>query len=172
MTTFTYPEVGATAPGGTPPGGYHRLRVPTRVGHGRACFEAAADVLLSWGMHRAMPWVRITDAPRAAPGVTVTVSLGAGPLRVSGTCAVVWTVAEPGRAGFAYGTLPGHPERGEEAFLVTLDDAGEVWLTVTAFSRPAAWFTRCAGPLVPAVQQAYARNCGRALRGEVARRMR
>ncbi len=102
----------------------------------------------------------------------MTVSLGAGPLRVSGPCAVVWAVREPGRAGFAYGTLPGHPECGEEAFLVTLDEAGEVHLTVTAFSRPALWFTRVAGPLVPVVQRAYARSCGRTLRGEVARRTR
>ncbi|RLV08548.1 hypothetical protein CTZ27_07070 [Streptomyces griseocarneus] len=171
-TAFTYPEAGATAPGFSLPVGYHHLRVPTPVGHGRADFEAAADVLLSWGMHRAMPGVRVTDAPPAAPGVTVTVSLGTGPLRVSGTCAVVWAVREAGRAGFAYGTLPGHPEHGEEAFLVTLDDGGAVRLTVTAFSRPAVWFTRAAGPLVPVVQRAYARNCGRTLRAEVARRRR
>ena len=44
------------------------------------------------------------------------------------------------RAGFGYGTLPGHPVRGEEAFEVELDAAGRVFLKITAFSRPSNWF--------------------------------
>jgi uncharacterized protein (UPF0548 family) len=41
-------------------------------------------------------------------------------------------VDEPGRRGFAYGTLPGRPETGEEAFVVekTNDD---VYLVIRAF---------------------------------------
>ncbi|MET9645118.1 DUF1990 domain-containing protein [Streptomyces syringium] len=166
---FTYPEVGAT--GRDPlPGGYSHLRVSTPTGHGRAVFEAAADAVLTWGMHRAAG-VRIADGtPPAAYGVTVTPGVGIGPLRISGPCAVAWALREERRAGFAYGTLPGHPETGEEAFVVTIDDAGDVTLTVTAFSRPARWFTKAAGPLVPLFQRAYARGCGRALREEAARR--
>lgn len=45
-----------------------------------------------------------------------------------------------------------------------LADDGTVWFTVLAFSRPAAWYTRLAGPLVPHVQLWYARRLGRALR--------
>ncbi|MEU2870285.1 DUF1990 family protein [Streptomyces olivoreticuli] len=69
---FICPEAGATGRAGALPEGYGRLRVPTRIGRGRDAFEAAADALLSWGMHRAMPGVRITAAPPAAPGVTVS----------------------------------------------------------------------------------------------------
>ncbi|MEU7134095.1 DUF1990 domain-containing protein [Streptomyces sp. NPDC046261] len=163
---LTYPEAGATAGDAPLPGGYHHLRVSTRVGHGPAAFRAAADAVLSWEMHRAMRGVRIpagTAAP--APGVTVTPALGLGALSVSGPCEVVWAVREERRAGFGYGTLPGHPECGEEAFVVTLEEAtGDVRLTVLAFSRPTRWFTRAVGPLVPLVQRAYARECGRALR--------
>ncbi|MEU4212744.1 DUF1990 domain-containing protein [Streptomyces sp. NPDC026206] len=166
---LSYPEAGATA-GDTLPGGYHHLRVTTRVGHGPADFRAAADAVLTWRMHRAMTGVRIpAGTPAAAPGVTVTPALGFGPLSVSGTCEVVWTAREERRAGFGYGTLPGHPERGEEAFVVRIDEAGDVTLTVLAFSRPARWFTRAAGPVVPLVQRAYARECGRALRRVVRR---
>ncbi len=70
---------------------------------------------------------------------------------------------EPDRAGFGYGTLPGHPEVGEEAFLVTRAGDG-VWFEVTAFSRPARWYIHAAGPAARAVQHAYAWWLGRTLR--------
>lgn len=44
--------------------------------------------------------------------------VGAGPLRLRAPCRVVYTVTESRRRGFAYGTLPGHPECGEEAFVI------------------------------------------------------
>ncbi|MGA5128846.1 DUF1990 family protein [Streptomyces blastmyceticus] len=57
---------------------YGRLCVPARIGRGRDAFEAAADALLSWGMHRAMPGVRITAAPPASPGASAPESLAVG----------------------------------------------------------------------------------------------
>ncbi len=63
--------------------------------------------------------------------------MGAGPVRITAPCRVVYTVNEPDRQGFACGTLPGHPECGEEAFLVERDDDGAVTFAITAFSRPA-----------------------------------
>jgi uncharacterized protein (UPF0548 family) len=45
-------------------------------------------------------------------------------------------VDEPGRFGFAYGTLPLHPEQGEEAFVVSHDEDDAVWLDIVVFSRP------------------------------------
>ena len=57
-------------------------------------------------------------------------------------------------AGFAYETLPGHPERGREAFYVTRTD-GLVEFTVTAFSKPAAWYSRLGGPITHVVQNRY-----------------
>jgi uncharacterized protein (UPF0548 family) len=103
-------------------------------------------------------------APEAEPGVAVTVGLGVGPLRLNAPCRVVWTLREPDRMGFAYGTLPGHPACGEEAFLVERLPDDSVWLTVTAFSRQVRWYTRAGGPLTRAAQRAYARRCGRVLR--------
>jgi uncharacterized protein (UPF0548 family) len=77
---------------------------------------------------------------------------------------VVWTVEEYRRTGWAYGTLPGHPESGEESFVVDRTGDGTVWLTVTAFSRAAKWYSRAAGPAARGLQHAYARRCGLALR--------
>ncbi|MGK5533372.1 DUF1990 family protein [Streptomyces sp. URMC 129] len=170
MTTedgFTYPAVGATrdaGAGATPPPGFHALRERTRVGTGPAALAAAGRALLEWRMHRAVGMTVEADADRAAPGVAVTVGMGAGPLRLRAPCRVVWVVDEPDRVGFAYGTLPGHPEAGEEAFVVERLPDDTVWLTVTAFSRGAAWYARAAGPVGRAAQRAVARRYGRALR--------
>lgn len=158
---LTYPEVGATRTGELP-AGYHHLR--HRMPLGAGVFADAGAAVLTWRMHRAMG-VRIdATATRAARGVTVGVGVGVGPVRLSAPCEVVWAVDEDRQAGFGYGTLPGHPERGEEAFLVERDDQDRAWLTVTAFSRPALWYTRVGEPLVVAFQHAYARRCGAVLR--------
>lgn len=163
---LTYREAGATRdPGERPPPGFHGLRVRTRLGHGDAVRQAAGQALTEWRMHRAAGVAVETDAPRAEPGADVTLVLGRGPLRLRAPCRVVWALREPGRrTGFAYGTLPGHPECGEEAFVVEQFPDGSVWLTVTAFSRSARWYTRAAGPLGRAAQRAMARWYGRALR--------
>ncbi|MFE6227804.1 MULTISPECIES: DUF1990 domain-containing protein [unclassified Streptomyces] len=161
--TLTYREVGATRSPASLPAGYHHLRHSTPVGHGPAAFRAAADAVTTWRMHRATGARVRTTAERAAPGVTLEVALGVGPLALGVPCQVIWLPEEEHRGGFAYGTLSGHPESGEESFLVELEPDGTVRFTVTAFSRPAAWYTRLAGPVVPHLQLAYARRLGRTL---------
>lgn len=161
MEGLSYPEVGATRTGELPVG-YRHLRYRTPVGAG--VFDRAAEAVLTWRMHRATGARITTDAPRAAPGVRLTVGLGLGPIRLSAPCQVVWTVREADRAGFGYGTRDGHPARGEESFVVERDADGQVWFTVTAFSVPARWSMRLAGPVGPLLQRAYAWRCGAALR--------
>jgi uncharacterized protein (UPF0548 family) len=166
--SLSYPEVGAVTRPGPLPDGYHHLRHRTPVGHGPAALAAAGRCVTTWRMHRAAG-VRVTaDADRAAVGTRVTCTLGLGPVRIDAPCEVVWAAYGPTLTGFAYGTLPGHPECGEESFTVELADDGTVWFTVVAFSRPGRWYTRLAGPLVPPAQRAYARRCGRVLRRLVA----
>ena len=162
MTGFTYAEVGATRHEPLP-AGYRHLRYRTFLGRGG--FDCAAEAILTFGMHRGTG-ARITSAAdRAAPGVRVTVGLG--PLRVP--CEVVWVAEEPDRAGFGYGTLPGHQATGEEAFVVERDGDGGVWFSVTAFSRPARPLMRLGGPVAVLAQHLYARVCARALRRVCAR---
>ncbi|MEV0916997.1 DUF1990 domain-containing protein [Streptomyces sp. NPDC049967] len=163
MSTLTYPEAGATRLGPLPDG-YHHLHHRNRVGHGRADFEAAGAAVTEFRMHRASGAGVEASAPRAEPGGTVRVSLGIGPVRFAAPCRVVWTEYGPQRTGFAYGTLVRHPECGEESFVVDLADDGTVSFTVMAFSRPARWYARLAGPLVPVAQRWYARRLGRTLR--------
>ena len=156
---FTYEDVGATREDRCPPG-FHRLHVRSRIGEGEAVFRRASEALMTWEMHRAMGVGISTDADKAAPGVDVTVGLGP----IKAPCRVVWTAEEPRRTAWAYGTLSGHPECGEEAFVVTRTGDGTVWLTITAFSRAAKWYARAAGPATRGLQHAYAQRCGKVLR--------
>jgi uncharacterized protein (UPF0548 family) len=78
-----------------------------------------------------------TGAQLVRPGDTAVLLLGWGPLSLRIPVRVVYVIDEPTRRGFAYGTLPGHPESGEEAFVVEQRDDESVWLTIRAFSRPA-----------------------------------
>ena len=59
----------------------------------------------------------------------------------------------PQSAGFGYGTLPGHPERGEESFEALIDDGGEVYLRIRAFSKPANWFYTAGAVVASAAQR-------------------
>ncbi|WCZ37455.1 hypothetical protein CHEID_09645 [Corynebacterium heidelbergense] len=65
-----------------------------------------------------------------------------------------------------YGTLPGHPEKGEESFCVSHAD-GRLTVLVTAFSRADRPITRVGGPVARAAQRVFARRYAHAVLAEV-----
>jgi uncharacterized protein (UPF0548 family) len=115
-------------------------------------------------MHRGAGLSVEAAAPEAAPGVRVVIGFGFGRYRLRAPCEVVWTVREAHRSGFAYGTLTGHPERGEESFVVERGADGSVWLSVIAFSRASSWYLRAAGPFGRLSQRVIVCWYGRSLR--------
>jgi len=150
MDGLTYDEVGATA--GDMPPGFHHVRAERVIGHGRGDFERAVDALLAGeAQRRAGARVEMSETPLRA-GTRVTMRLGVGILSFRIPCLVVWAERTATTGGFAYGTLPGHPERGEERFTVTLRPTNEVVFAIAAFSRPGRWFTRVGAPIGRAVQ--------------------
>src|SRR5438045_912864 len=111
---------------------------------------AGARGLREWAAHLgAGLLVEPCDPP--AEGRTVAVAAPAGPLTAIAICRIVALVDEPDRFGFAYGTLPGHPERGEEAFVVERAGQG-VLFRIIAFSRRAELLARLGGPVTRAIQ--------------------
>ncbi|WP_370329434.1 DUF1990 family protein [Mycolicibacterium hippocampi] len=145
---LTYTEVGATA--GPMPSGYHHLHKSSVIGHGRDRFDEAAARGMRWGMLRGAGLRVEATAAVAAVGAEVLVHLGP----VVAPCRVVYVVDEPDRRGFAYGTLPGHAESGEELFLVRYDPATDTVIAeVIAFSRHATWWSRLGSPVTSLVQR-------------------
>jgi uncharacterized protein (UPF0548 family) len=161
VSALTYTEVGRTE-GGDLPAGYRHLRYRTPLPP--AAYRRAGAAVLGWRMHRAAGMRVTASADRAAPGVRVTSTLGVGPVRMVAPCEVVWTVDDDERIGFGYGTLPGHPARGEESFVVQRRPDGGVDLVITSFSRPADWRMRLGGPVGPLFQRVWAAWLGRTLR--------
>jgi uncharacterized protein (UPF0548 family) len=157
MGELTYSEVGATAHEPLP-AGYHHVRASRSLGV--VDFHEAAEAIMSWQLQERSGVRRVSGPPRATVGADVTFRF----LGQKVPCRVVDIVDEPDRRGYAYGTLRGHPETGEERFVVQRDPAtGEVTVIVTAFSNPALWRTRLAGPLNRLVQRTMTQRYLKAL---------
>jgi uncharacterized protein (UPF0548 family) len=141
---LTYSEVGATA--GDLPASYQHVTRRVMIGRGQQMFADAAIAVTGWQVQLRAGLTVSASAPTAIPGTVAMLGLGIGPLRLGAPCRVVYAVDQPRRQGFAYGTLPGHPESGEEAFIVEHHDDDTVSFAVTAFSRPSTAIARVAGP--------------------------
>jgi uncharacterized protein (UPF0548 family) len=146
QSALTYPEVGATS-GPDLPAGYHAARAQADLGTGDEVWERAKLGISTW---QAQKHAGATVYPQdASPvtGTTVVLVFKAPLLSVVVPCRVVYQVDEAERFGFGYGTLPGHPEIGEEAFIVSRQGDGPARFEVTAFSRPGDLSARLGGPL-------------------------
>ena len=156
---LTYSEVGATAAGPLP-AGYGHLHTERQIGTGQQRFEQAADAVMRWGMQRGAGLRVQASSEVAAVDTVVLVRMGFLPA----PCRVVYIIDEPDIRGFAYGTLPGHPESGEERFVVRRDPTtSAVYAEVSAFSRPAAWWSKAGGPFVVMAQRVIAKRYLRAV---------
>lgn len=160
-TPLTYPEVGVTRHT-TLPSGYHHVHESRVIGRGPECFQAASTSLMSWQMHQ-KAGLRVTADALVEQDVEAVVLLGPGRLAIKAPVRVVYVVDEPTRRGFGYGTLPGHPECGEESFVLDIDEDQMVTFTIRAFSRGATWWARAAGPLGRGAQAIVTRRYLRAL---------
>lgn len=149
----SYSPTGTTLHGGCPTG-LHRREWSTTLPDGS--WSRAVEALRSWAMHRA---TGLHVVPEADVAVDVNVAMAA-PLPVGWidvTCRVVEVVDQPDRWGFAYGTLPVHPERGEESFLLTQEEGG-VRFDVVAVSAPAMLLVRLGGPVADRMQDKAVRG--------------
>ena len=153
----TYAEVGATRDCDLPTG-YHHDRYSITLGEGQRALDLGREALIRWEAHRATGAALVPKTQTLAPGETVVVMMRTGPLWVTAPCRIIYVTDEDNRFGFAYGTLPGHPERGEEAFHVAQDSSGAVTFDIVAFSRPADWLARVGSPLARWVQKAVTRR--------------
>jgi uncharacterized protein (UPF0548 family) len=162
----TYSDRGATLAGGRPKG-FHHGRYTSDLGHGHGTFARAVEGLRAWDAHR-LPGVRVfPEGQEIQTGATVVVTVGTPILALAAPCRIVGVIDEETRWGFAYGTLPGHPEQGEEAFVVSMSIDETVQFEVVAFSRPGELLVRLSGPIGRGLQHAgsngYLRALGRSV---------
>lgn len=157
---YTYADVGATAT--LPPEGYNVDRKRALLGHGESMFLAAQAALRQW-RHFDLQWIEAwpADTP-LVPGEVISIAVHVFGTTWLNAARIVYVVDEAGpvrRFGYAYGTLPGHAERGEERFLVEWNrETGEVWYDILAFSRPRHPLCWLGYPLVRWLQRCFARD--------------
>lgn len=150
-----------------PPKGYRATERRATIGTGRETFERASAATLRWevktragfrvirvGEHGAF----FSDEP-IAEGECAIVRFG--PVRE--TVRVIRIIDEPRRRGFAYGTLPEHPLRGEEAFIVDWHDDDAVELVIRSFSRPSTIYGWIGYPILLLAQEFFVRRYLRVL---------
>lgn len=153
---FNYADVGASRRE-TPPPGYDAIAESAIVGAGIAQFSLLAEGIRNWQVQRRSGIDVVSEGP-AREGVNVALAKRFGIAAAVFGCRVVWTIDEPHRNGFAYGSLPGHPESGEEAFVAELEADGAVRFRVFGFSTAGTFATAATRPMTRALTR-------RALRG-------
>lgn len=164
---WSYAEVGATRNGvaGLPDAVTRRNDVDHNtalLGLGRAVFDRASAAVLAWRCFD-MPWLELHggDSPARVGQVVATMLRTLG-IWATNPCRVVYVIGGPDesdRTGFAYGTLAGHAERGEERFLVEHDRRSDrVTFEILAFSQPDHVLARIGKPHTRALQRRFARS--------------
>jgi len=107
------------------------------LGSGEEAFRQARAALRGWQTHRSR-WLRLYPGTLPpAEGRTVLVLLTFGSLCLAFGCRIVRVIDGERASGFAYASLPGHPERGEELFLIEWHADDQVTFTLRALSQPA-----------------------------------
>jgi len=170
---FTYSFVGATKSGSVPSNhnvDHNRIQ----LGSGLATFEAAKEALSLW-KHFQIPWVELhPPSSHVAANVTVGILARAMGVYSLNACRVVYVIEEEDpfhRFAFGYGTLPEHPESGEERFQVEHRSDDTVWFDILAYSRPYQLLAHLAYPYVRHKQKQFASGSMQAMQTAVNAKM-
>jgi uncharacterized protein (UPF0548 family) len=153
---LSYSQVGATR-SGLPPG-YAEDRESADLGpFDPATFDRAAAALTSWQVQTGAGLTVFPGDPvRDGDTFALVIRLPVGGY-VMAAGRVAFAFDEPHRRGFGYGTLPGHPEQGEEAFAV-VRRGDRMYFEITAFSRPRHPLARLGKPVSRRLQRQTTRR--------------
>ncbi len=153
----SYKEVGDTQKE-TPVPGFDNDFNFIELGRSDAVWEAAKAAIRAWKMFPG-DWACIW--PETTPirvGEVVAMQARVMGLWWLNSCRIVYVIDLPDKFGFAYGTLPGHVECGEELFMVERTADGTVRYVLKAFSRPRFWLARLGYPIARAYQRKFVRE--------------
>jgi uncharacterized protein (UPF0548 family) len=169
---FTYEPVGGTGLGRELPAGYAVDRMSVALGRGGVVFATARRGIERWAQFDlgwCEAWPRETPILAGEVVAVVARSMGLWWANAARIAYVVDERIEQGDAaavkfGFAYGTLPGHVEMGEELFLIEWNRATDaVTYSILAFSRPRHPLARLGRPLVRRLQRRFREDSAAAM---------
>jgi uncharacterized protein (UPF0548 family) len=164
---LSYAAVGVTRPAADSwKPGRREFQRTVAVGTGEACWNRCRTEVISWGVKtRSGFQIQPSDGAslEAVEGRDYLLRFSLGLVGVTEPVRVIAVINEPNRSGFAYGTLPGHPVAGEEAFIVDRDQTDTIWLTIRSHTRPAPGWRALAFPIFLASQRLLRRRYLRSL---------
>lgn len=163
--SLTYGPVGISTMA-EPPAGYRRARWSASLGNGEHAFDRAVRALQHWKVHDGAGLaVHAAGPPEVGSVVAMAAPLPIGWIDV--VCRVVDVVDEPDRFGFTYGTLPVHPEQGEESFTVIRLPDGSTEFQIVSASRPRHILARAVPPVARGLQSAATNRYLAAMRSSI-----
>lgn len=128
------------------------------LGSGNEIWAAAKQAMKQWAM---FPdgWAQIYyQNPIFKKGDIVVMNARAFGIWWLNAARILTVLDDENHYGFAYGTLPNHVEMGEELFQISMNEHGEVYYSITAFSKPRFWALRWTYPLSRYFQKKFVRD--------------
>lgn len=157
---LSYPEVGATQ-GTYPddyPAGYNVDFYDLIIGQGKQDFATAVEGFTSWESHKRSGLIVSSDDIAFIENTTVVLGMGFGPFVLGFPDRIIYVEHGPQYFQCAYGTVQGHPEKGEELFRIELNEDGDVLMTIICFSKIVAPLARIGFPVARYLQKRISRQ--------------
>lgn len=172
---LTYDEVGMSLADEVPSGPWSVASVALEVGRGNAGLLLARRAIRAWAGHDQAGVVLEPERPAIAEGEVLALAapvlgpwLPVAGLWLTAACRVVRVVDDDDAFGFAYGTLPHHPEVGEESFVARRHPDGSVTVEVRVVSATASRLARLGGPVSLRLRDGFLRRYAVGLAASVA----
>ena len=153
---YSYQEVGASQAEQVQ--NYDNDHSSIYLGRGEALWSLAKTILDNWQQFP-KNWTKIL--PAQAPlevNQNVAVLFRMWGLWFTNSARIVYVLKEENRYGFAYGTLPGHVEKGEECFWIERAANGAIYYHIKAFSKPRFWLAKLGYPIARMYQRKFVRE--------------
>lgn len=165
--SFSYEDVGLSRDD-EHPRGFDVARHSVELGTGMQAFDAACEAIRNWKMFPREMATLYWPSIEPVGGSEVVVGFRIGPLWSLNPCRVIYTVDSDSdsvaKYGFAYGTLPGHVEKGEERFQVVWNKVtGIVSYEIFVFSAAQHVLAKVGYPFVLLQQSRFRRLSGLAM---------
>jgi uncharacterized protein (UPF0548 family) len=138
--------------------GYDHDKNRIFLGSGKSVWAAAKRAMQQWAM---FPdgWAKIYyQNPTFQKGDIVVMNARVFGVWWLNAARILTVLDDEQNFGFAYGTLPNHVEMGEELFKISIDEQGDVYYSITAFSRPRFWAVRWTYPLSRSFQRKFVKD--------------
>jgi uncharacterized protein (UPF0548 family) len=152
LSEFSYPEVGQSM-ASTFPRSYNNFQKTRRIGSAENFTEFVKEAR-GWSAQKKSGLKTYPTDSTVGSGSTTLLLLNLGPIQMIAPCRVIHVIEANNLFGFSYGTLPGHPERGEQSIIIERKSEGS-FMSIRAFSKPGSLATRISGPIAKKIQSAY-----------------